>query len=1009
MTADAPAPEDFPRFFTAVYGYEPFAWQVDLAERVLSGRGWPAAVDVPTGMGKTAVLDIAVYALACQADRDPADRTAPTRTFMVVDRRVIVDQAFDRAHALAARLEEELTDSRDVTGQVARALQRLAGGGAPPLAVVRMRGGVTWASRWLESPGQPAVIAGTVDQYGSRLLFRGYGVSQEARPIDAALCGADRLLFLDEAHISTALVTTAVKAREYESQTEHPVLAARCPRPVVMSATLPRGADDVYRLEPDRETSAAARARLLAEKRVTPIDLVTGAKEPARDVARAMVEVVLDRLGDPGLERVGVVCNTVALARQVHRLLTERVPPSDLCLLIGRCREIDREVVAAAWAGQLTATPHREVRATPLVAVATQTVEVGADFDFDLLVTEASPLDSLLQRLGRLNRLGRTSSAPAIVIRSERRHAETDPVYGAATSRTWEWLAAQVGGAATAAVGSVAATARAAAWADLGLLAATQTLAGVDVSGLLTERPPTPVVLGPIIDGWSRTHPAPSPDQPVGPFLHGVGRDVPQVQVCWRAGLPAGHDRQAQEVWAAELDAIPVTSREVVEVPIWEVRRFLAGSPLAELADLEGVGPADEGDVLEESVPVEAWIRRGEELLRASSQTLRPGDLVVVPSHAGGHDQWGWTGEPGQPVPDVADLLHELHGYLAQRSPSIRLRPEVIAGLLGDAAEEWRSRLSGAVILPTEVRRLEIDFGALALAIEAHPVDGESPLAPKLKAVVRHLRKAGVVPSDRRDPYRATARVVGTEEAEWVVVIGPWSRRPALRDSDGDQSEASSSVAARRVSLEEHLVDVGERAAVFGRGIGLPDDLVAALELAGRAHDLGKADLRFQAMLYGGYPERAETAGVLLAKSGIDPADRRAFRAAQDRSGWPKGMRHEVLSTRLLRQWLDAEPGVAAKADRDLVLHLVAAHHGRGRPLFPAMLDPAPQRVTAIPPGGGFSVAIEPDPGLVEWEGPARFIDLNRRYGWWGLALLEATLRLADIACSAEYTREVSA
>ena len=36
--------------------------------------------------------------------------------------------------------------------------------------------------------------------------------------------------------------------------------------------------------------------------------------------------------------------------------------------------------------------------------VATQVVEVSLDISFDLMITEAAPLDSLIQRFGRVNR-----------------------------------------------------------------------------------------------------------------------------------------------------------------------------------------------------------------------------------------------------------------------------------------------------------------------------------------------------------------------------------------------------------------------------------------------------------------------------------------------------------------------------------------------------------------------------------------------------------------------------
>ena len=80
---DAPA---FPRFYRAINGRDPFPWQSRLADHVANAEAWPEEVGVPTGLGKTACLDIAVWWLASQADREPAARTAPTRIWWLVNR-----------------------------------------------------------------------------------------------------------------------------------------------------------------------------------------------------------------------------------------------------------------------------------------------------------------------------------------------------------------------------------------------------------------------------------------------------------------------------------------------------------------------------------------------------------------------------------------------------------------------------------------------------------------------------------------------------------------------------------------------------------------------------------------------------------------------------------------------------------------------------------------------------------------------------------------------------------
>jgi CRISPR-associated endonuclease/helicase Cas3 len=168
--------------------------------------------------------------------------------------------------------------------------------------------------------------------------------------------------------------------------------------------------------------------------------------------------------------------------------------------------------------------------------------------------------------------------------------------------------------------------------------------------------------------------------------------------------------------------------------------------------------------------------------------------------------------------------------------------------------------------------------------------------------------------------------------------------------------------------------------------------------LAAAHHDEGKRDPRFQLMLHAGDRWQHAAATALLAKSGMDPADRAAFQRAQQLAGYPAGMRHEALSARIAAMLLThaADP---ARADPDLVLHLVASHHGYSRPLLPPVTDPAPVDVEVTLDGiahGALTTAR-----TIDWDSPARFARLCQRHGRWGLALLESIVRLADIWCSA--------
>ena len=232
---------EFASFYRAVHaGREPFPWQRRLAALV-EQSGWPAEIGVPTGLGKTSCIDVAVWALARQASRLPSERTAPTRTWYVVNRRLLVDSGFDQAVRLAKLLEDpDLAraqggdaESVEALRGVADALSTIRGGaGASPLHVTRLRGGAELGAR-PPDPSQPALIFATVPMFASRWLFRGFGTSASMRPVDAALAGIDTLVLLDEAHLARPLRDLAGPLAECDIGDPSGVVPAGRTRPSV--------------------------------------------------------------------------------------------------------------------------------------------------------------------------------------------------------------------------------------------------------------------------------------------------------------------------------------------------------------------------------------------------------------------------------------------------------------------------------------------------------------------------------------------------------------------------------------------------------------------------------------------------------------------------------------------------------------------------------------------------------------------------------------------------------
>ena len=332
---------------------------------------------------------------------------------------------------------------------------------------------------------------------------------------------------------------------------------------------------------------------------------------------------------------------------------------------------------------------------------------------------------------------------------------------------------------------------------------------------------------------------------------------------------------------------------------------------------------------------------------------------------------------------------------LAQRAPKAR------AIVLGVSNEFWRGELRhladavaidleyATILLPPAVGGLSDGF--IDAAVE-EPVPDVADRIPGVRRGRFHLlplgggwktKRVGLNSEEVQFPEvetpeqaigaleKATGLEVVAEAATRMEEDGGAVGRPRLVYAVGKEtlpgSFAGSRVASTEMSLDEHHFRVERWCRRLGEALGLRAELVEALACAGRSHDLGKSRDSWQAAI--GNPEPSRP----LAKTSHGHFDHRMT----------GGYRHELGSLLEL-----ADRAVGSVPDKDLVLHLVAAHHGYSRPSFrPRAWDRArPQAESA----------------RASAESLRRFARLSEKYGWYGLAYLESLLKAADALGSRE-------
>lgn len=930
----------FAAFYGAINRRPPFPWQDRLAKQIRRDGVWPKEIGIPTGLGKTACLEVALWWLASQAGTERGERTAPTRIWWVVNRRLLVDSTFDHAKSIRDKLRcPEASAAGEGVDTLRAVAARLRSFSAhpdtdEPLEVIRLRGGVH--SRRPTDPSRPSIILSTVPMYGSRLLFRGYGTWRSMRPIDAALAGTDSLVLVDEAHLAHHLMRLVPALSECTVGSEHVLGPDRSlPRVVALTATGDAAPADRFDLDDRDEAHETVKKRLDASK---PLEVRMSSGDVGLRLAEATRDLLAARSGR-GASCI-VFANTPQMARAAFTSLRQSFSEAhaELLLLTGRNRESEadrlRGRILDRVHGMAAERDPRLERERHLIVVATQTLEVGADVDAEYLVTEACGVRALTQRLGRLNRMGHFSHARGVYVHvpparvRRRRTADPDawPVYGSEPISVLQRLRANT----DPETGEVS-------------LAPRKVAAVLGPPGDDPGR--APEVLPGILYEWVKTTTPPEGEAPVDPYFSGISGSDYSVSLIWRAHVPNDGDR----LWPRASDL------EAVSVPIRDARQVLGDDVRLSRLAADGVSV--------ENV--------------TGPDRLRPGDVIVLAPDRGLLDRFGWDPEAELPVRDLSIETHGLPlNAEALRQLFKNVSPDPFSGtriseLVGRASGILRDEED-----PDPTDRAEAVDELLGVLEKAVPVDWEEAA---WRAFLARLER-GVV-SARKEVPRL-----------------PVSQRTDKDPISEELDERSLAEAVAAAELEAHGEAVAAMSRSVSKRVGLPADLVKVVAMAGRYHDLGKADRRFQRWLD---PDQGSTAPV--AKSGMG---RHLWARARVAAGWPSGGRHELLSARLVLRWMRSlEPGVA-ESMRDLLVHLVISHHGHGRPIVSPVTDGTPEVVSASVDGE--RVDVPADLSQIDWDQPARFRRLNDRFGPWGLALLEAIVRQADhTVSSGEYTGEL--
>ncbi len=945
----------FEKTFQALTGHPPFPWQIALFELFRKGE-IPEICSLPTGMGKTSIIAVWLVALAEAPDK------VPRRLVYVVNRRTVVDQT-----TVEVEKYRENVQAAGLDAQLRSLCAIPLKDGDSPLAISTLRGQFADNREWSIDPARPAVICGTVDMIGSRLLFSGYGCGFKSKPLHAGFLGQDVLLVHDEAHLEPAF-QELLKTIEKEQTVAEPSRATTkaClpwkPLRVMELTATPRGKGEAFVLtDPERnppepipvsltEPIHHVWVRLCAKKALCfhPVkrdQVATEMAKRARDQWGSMDQAVL--LFVRTINDVEDVRNELTRKRKDGPLeLREGVNPLQIQVLTGTMRGLERDKLATEDPVFARFMPNPKVETTKgtVYLICTSAGEVGVDISAEHLVCDLSTLDSMAQRFGRVNRRGLGDSMIDVFFEIDRNPKPPSPEFEAARWKSKETLErlpqCERDGVQDRHEAS-----------PLKLGELFEATTDAEREDKAKERQaafaPTPTILPAtdiLFDSWALTtirEKLPG-RPPVEPYLHGLSSwEPPQTQIAWREEVEVIQGELMAEYSPDDLlellDEFPVKPHEILTDRTKRVLDQLHAFPNTEKYHSRPVWVVSPDTV---EVTKLGELRN---LDRKRAEEYLKDKMLLLPPSIGGLSKGLLT--PGS-ADEVTDISSET---FIDREKSIRRRCRIWDDNPNATPDDNPNATPG----DKAMRRL------VRIDTNSDPDDAV------------HEEDAEETLSDNQN-----AATCKPPKRYWL-----WFERVDHGDELGGRTSK------RAITWDDHTNDVTANAQKIADKL-LEDHpcLHTALLTAARWHDLGKKRDIWQRSIGRPTPKPGEQA-VWYAKS--DPS-------------WPSesirtSYRHEFGS--LVDILCGSDHAIQGEYQaltphvRELVLHLIAVHHGFGRPHFPE------DRAFDLDPKGYDTTQLASDI-------PRRFAKLQRQYGRWGLAYLESLLRAADAAASANPSDE---